>query len=359
VKGEYELTGRVAWTPRHYCYVVLEKDLLRPLESRDYTAKQSQKNAFAWMEQRIVEWREAKKLPWEAVAEEDRPTSSYYSTHSLRSHIEWLGNDFYIANIWRGQETRIEVFTEKLGLYDALRRVCDPYGVVVSAIKGQDSAGHVHDGALRMRRRLEKEGQVTEVLYVGDLDPYGCLIEHSLYERLNRYGYRCAPPIRVALTLDQALELPDTGEELDLKNKVHQRFHRDYPELPRGIHVEALPGVEIQRIVTKAVSMRMDIAAINESIALSNAVRAYLTDQTQEAIRYYEEHALGRSLYEAIREPGSLVHGVSGKPFSEEVLKRYLAKDDDADEDDEDVDQDVSGDEGDTDDSDEDEDSDA
>ncbi len=154
-----------------------------------------------------------------------------------------------------------------------------------------------------------------------------------MYERLNRYGYRCVPPIRVALTLDQALGLPESYEELDLSDKVHRRFHHVYPQLGGGTHIEALPGAEIQRVVKEAVQARVDVPALNESIAVTRAVRAFLTEHTQEAIRYYEQRQLGQSLDNLIREPGVLVNEYTGEPFSSETLERYLAEEDDEDED--------------------------
>ncbi|HEX9412795.1 MAG TPA: hypothetical protein VF916_04775, partial [Ktedonobacterales bacterium] len=133
VLEEYEQTGKAGWSPRHYCYRLLKKGLLVPEDFHPgITLKQSQALAFAWAEKRMVEWRESEDLPWEAVAEEDRPTAHYYGTASLRDHIASIGDDYYRAHIGRGQEVRLFVVTEKIGLYDALWRVCSPYGVDVT-----------------------------------------------------------------------------------------------------------------------------------------------------------------------------------------------------------------------------------
>jgi hypothetical protein len=315
--------GRHARSVRHYYYQLANAGLLKTWPKR---YKTSADNAYDWVSRLLVNARENGRLGWNVVTDDGRRASSYYHSEPLREYIEGIGDSYYTVNIWRGQASRVEIWTEKDGLYDVLNAVARRYGVVVNVSKGYSSASIKHDAAVKYRERLKEEEQTTTLLYVGDLDPSGVDIERDLYETMRRYGYRGTPPVRVALKPEHVAGLPiEARQDLKSGDSRTPKFKLDYPQLDYGYQIEALPGRRLNELVELAIQAHMDIDAFNEAVRLTLAVREWLTERVQEALLGYQE-GMQQALDAAILQEGELIDEETGYPFPAEVVRTYLAE---------------------------------
>jgi hypothetical protein len=123
----------------------------------------------------------------------------------------------YWADLWAGQPTRIEVWTEKTALSGILRPVCDRHQVPFFSASGINSTSEMRAAGERFIEHYEA-GQDVVVLFITDHDPTGIWMEADARERLALYAWREVDVRRIGLTLDQVRSLaapPNFGKETD------------------------------------------------------------------------------------------------------------------------------------------------
>jgi hypothetical protein len=175
----------------------------------------------------------------------------------------------YRRDIWTTQANYLEVWLEKDALSGIFEDVLNHYGVTLNVGRGYDGWDSIHNAATRYR----DAGTAVAVLYFGDFDPSGEDMHRSLQERLASLD--CKPEvIKCALTYEDIARYslpPDFAKQTDTRAREFIAKHGDV-----SVELDALPANVLRDRLTKEVSSRMDLKALEATLALEENERAEL-----------------------------------------------------------------------------------
>lgn len=220
--------------------------------------------AYNKLSRMLVKARLGRMISWDAL--EDRARSTLYSwgwTDSKLFVEDQLSElfDGYRRDLLQTQDVALEIWVEK----DALSRICHkvafPYCVPVIVARGFASVSYAHE----CRKRVEykhTQGQRTEILYFGDLDPSGWEMLPSMMETLQvemKLG-DLVTGIRCALTPDQveAFNLPRNPDALKLTDTRAKKYIDRFGDL--AVELDALKPPDLESIVRQAIEDRLDLS---------------------------------------------------------------------------------------------------
>lgn len=170
----------------------------------------------------------------------------------------------YQRDIWATQPYHVEVWSEKNGLSDVIRPVCNAYRVPYVPTKGQPSITLLYNSAQAMIASEKR----THLLYVGDHDATGLNISRVIEDELREFGVDLIMQ-RVAVTPEQIAlyNLPTRpGKQTDNK---HAAFVAAYG--PDCVEVDALQVVS-QNLLPTLIRQAIDPLIDRDSwIAVADA----------------------------------------------------------------------------------------
>ena len=228
----------------------------------DLSAKEGE--AF---ERAIGRGREWGLIDWDAISDSVRDRKSL--THWANpSEIVRAAADSFHKNRWRGQKVMPEVWIEKRTLIDVVAPVCEDLDVPYLVTVGFGSKTVLYDLAQRFQRAAN-DGQPVVLLYLGDHDPSGLVIDETLAASVAKYTREEVDLDirRVALTLRQARDLDLPAEETNPKNTCSRAYMRRFGNeqweidalvaLHRGM-IEELLREEIESLIDFEIREQVD-----------------------------------------------------------------------------------------------------
>lgn len=256
------------------------------------------KEVYNSMDGWITEFRKTGEIDWKLIEDRSRHEISGRDFESSKPD-EYVGKAIkgmekrYKKELWTTQEYYVEVWLEKDTISEIVANAALPYRVLTFPAGGQSSFTKVKEGALRIIKHPNKK---KKILYLGDYDPYGHLIEHRLKRDVNLYseskvkiewetiGINLEQIKRLDLRPNIFKEKPEIELE---KGEKPNKIVKDW----EAIHgkdkweVDALPMSEMQEVVeTKILKCITDTGAWNEKIAEQKVDREEIKGLTDEII---------------------------------------------------------------------------
>ncbi len=150
---------------------------------------------------------------------------------------EALGNIHatYRRNLWSDSDYDIEVWCESDSILGTILPVAQEWGIPWCVTRGYASETLLYNAAC---------SSITDILYVGDLDPHGLGIERHAVETLERFG--SSPNWRRLAVTDEQVE------EYDLPSSYEGH----------GVEAEAMPAEIMRAILQDAIDEYVDEAAV-------------------------------------------------------------------------------------------------
>ena len=179
----------------------------------------------------------------------------------------------YRLNVWADAEAHVECWTESRSIAGVVQADCQRLGVSLYPAGGFTSLSLAYQAAEGIRQ--EAQGRPVVIVYVGDWDPAGVLIDQSVIRELRSH---CPDlqieEVRIAITETQAERLP---------SKPRKAGDRRRPDIRETVEAEAMPAGELREL-------------------LRSTVEAYMPDGALDAVKVAEE-----SERAGLRELGRLV----------------------------------------------------
>lgn len=214
-------------------------------------------------------------IPWNRIV--DRTRSPHVL--SMFDDVDEFAQNaayWYRSNWWKEQERRIVFWCEKDALSGVIWPVVKEYGIPLYVGKGFDSWSAIKTAADDFG-----DGENVTILYAGDLDTAGVIINRSLINRLAEL--KCYPTLeRIALEPDQIDRWklqPSYAKRLVSKEEIAEgavlspgakawdtrvdAFVAEYGDI--AVELDAIPPLEFRKLIKGEVESRIDLAALSKA----------------------------------------------------------------------------------------------
>lgn len=179
-----ELTiARIKQIVNHYTaegYVLTLRQLHYQLVTRNWIVNHD--TAYKKLGSILDDCRYAGVIDWDAIEDRGRQPYIPYSADDLADGLYDLKSQFRIDR-QEGQETYVELWTEKDALSGILKKSTEKYHIQLIVNKGYTSSSAIYNAYERVVRKITK-GIKVKILYFGDHDPSGLDMIRDIRERL-------------------------------------------------------------------------------------------------------------------------------------------------------------------------------
>lgn len=216
-------------------------------------------------------------IDWEAI--EDRTRNLVTPNHwDSPSEIVAACVRQYRVDLWKGQETRPEVWIEKEALVGVIAGVCDELDVAYFACRGYVSQSEQWKSGRRARARWRENDQEIVILHLGDHDPSGIDMTRDNRDRLGLFANVGADISvnRLALNMDQIEEHDPPPNPTKLSDSRAQGYLAEFGGF--SWELDALEPRMIERLIRDAVTDLTDDNLMEERRQIQEDGRSKLRE---------------------------------------------------------------------------------
>ena len=176
----------------------------------------------------------------------------------------------YRADLWREAESRCEVWAESRSIASVILDDCEQVAVDLYPCGGFSSLSFVHEAA----ESLNNSGDYRplHVLYIGDYDAAGVLIDVSLQREL-RLHLRSD----IELTFERIGINAEQIEEYDLPMKPRKESDHRSQQIEFSVEAESLPAKILRGILRDKVEALLPANALAVAKVAEESEREHLT----------------------------------------------------------------------------------
>ena len=149
----------------------------------------------------------------------------------------------YRAQLWTDVQPHVEIWTESRSIAGVLEAEAKRLAVSLYAAGGFTSATLAYEAACEIDRKGRDE---AVVIYIGDYDPAGVLIDRSIEAELRKHLVTPLTFRRLGINSDQI-------ELYDLPSKPRKLGDRRSAEVTETVEAEAMPAATMRQIVVEAI----------------------------------------------------------------------------------------------------------
>lgn len=245
---------------RHVFYRMTDPRLPEPVEKSD--------RGYRHVQSRCVVLRRAGLVPFAWIADMSRQGYFTNTFDDASDFIQRMGH-LYRADLWRDSECRCEVWAESRSIASVVLADCKELAVDLFPCGGFSSLSFVHSAAQQHNASADKRPLV--VLYVGDLDPAGVLIDVVLHKELREH-LRSDIELkfkRIAINEEQV-------EAYDLPTKPRKTGDKRSLQLGYTVEAEAMPARDLRGILRVEVEMLLPDNALQIAKVAEQSERQHL-----------------------------------------------------------------------------------
>ena len=200
--------------------------------------------AYQRVQKVSVDMRRAGALPYGWI--EDSSRRAYWNTGyaGVESFAE-VAASIYRRDYWESTDTLVEVWCESRSLAGVLGDVCREYVVPLFPAGGFSSLTFLHEAAEHIQQSRRSN---AVILYVGDYDQAGVLIDKSIEKDLR--GFLEDWPGE--LSFERLAVNEKQIDRMGLPTRPPKASDKRSPEVTRAVEAEAIPAPTMRGIVTAA-----------------------------------------------------------------------------------------------------------
>lgn len=250
---------------RHVFYRMTDPRLPEPVEKSD--------RGYRHVQDRCVKLRRAGRLPYGWIADMSRRGYFVNTFDSAADFIERM-RGLYRADLWRDADWRCEVWCESRSIASVVQADCNELAVDLYPCGGFSSVSFVHAAA--EQHNASADDRSLQIVYIGDFDPAGVLIDQAL-ERELRLHLRAEIPMhfeRIAINAEQIAEY-------DLPEKPRKDSDRRSLQVKRTVEAEAMPAHILRSLLRDAVEALLPLDALHVAKVAEASEREHLERMAQ------------------------------------------------------------------------------
>lgn len=246
---------------RHVFYRMTDPRLPEPVEKSD--------RGYRHVQSRCVALRRSGRLKYNWIADMSRV--GYHTTvfDDAADFINrWKGH--YRADLWRDSDYRCEVWAESRSIASVLMADCKELAVSLYPCGGFSSLSFVHAAA--QQHNSSGDTRPLKVIYIGDYDPAGVLIDVALEREL-----RLHLNDSIGLEFDRIAINDEQIEAYDLPTKPRKAGDKRSQHIEYSVEAEAMPAADLRRLLRWNIEILLPENALAVATAAEESERAHLT----------------------------------------------------------------------------------
>jgi hypothetical protein len=245
---------------RHCFYRMTNPRLAEPVEKSD--------RGYRHVQHRIVELRRDGRLSYGWITD---ATRRGYFTPTYTDAADFLRSvhGLYRADLWRYAEQRCEVWVESRSIAGIVQDDCEELAVSLYPCGGFSSISLAYEAAESINESAD--GRDLIILYVGDYDPAGVLIDVALERELRKHlnsninlDFR-----RIGITAEQIVQY-------DLPAKSRKTGDRRAQHIAETVEAEAMPAGIMRQILRSEIEVLLPSNALEVGKAAEESERYFL-----------------------------------------------------------------------------------
>lgn len=250
---------------RHLSYRMTDPRLAEPVEKSDRGYRHMQ-------DHRCVKLLRSGCIPYGWIADLSRRG---YCVNTYDSAAEFLRtmSGYYRGNLWRDAESRCEVWAQSRSIAFVLLKDCNELAVALYPCGGFSSLSFVHAPA-ELHNGLGDDPPLV-VLYIGDFDPAGVLIDKALERELPE---DLEPNMK--LLFQRIAIKEDQVQEFDLPTKPRKVSDKRSQHVTYTAEAEAMPAADLRAILRVEVEALLPEGALDATPVAEETERAYINQMT-------------------------------------------------------------------------------
>jgi len=164
----------------------------------------------------------------------------------------------YRGDLWRLSDHYVEVWCESRSIAGVIENDCRDLAVSLYPAGGFASISLIYQASEYINADFDYHGKKVEIIYIGDYDPAGVLIDASIEKELLHH---LNPGIelnfhRIGITEDQI-------EEFDLPTKPRKAGDKRASHVLETVEAEAMPVVELRRLLRDSIERYLPAGALH------------------------------------------------------------------------------------------------
>jgi hypothetical protein len=245
---------------RHVFYRMTDPRLSEPVEKSD--------RGYRHVQSRCVKLRRAGLIPYNWIADLSRQGYFVNTFDDAGDFIRQMGG-LYRADLWRDAEVKCEVWAESRSIASVMLADCKELAVDLYPCGGFSSLSFVHAAAQSHNASGDK--RPLTIIYVGDFDPAGVLIDVALERELREH-------LRSDIDLDfKRIAINEWQvEAYDLPTKPRKEGDKRSQQVTYSVEAEAMPARDLRALLRDNVEVLLPIGALQAAKVAEQSERQHL-----------------------------------------------------------------------------------
>jgi hypothetical protein len=247
---------------RHVYYQMTNPRLPQPVEKTQ--------RGYRHVQDRCVKLRRTGRLPYHWISDLSR-RGYFVNTFDGAADFLTRMNGLYRADLWRDADVRCEVWCESRSIASVIQRDCNELAVSLYPCGGFSSISFAHEAA--MEHNANDDSRPLVVLFIGDYDPAGVLIDVALEAELRRHL-----DDRIELIFERVAINENQIARYDLPTKPRKEGDRRSQQVFATVEAEAMPAHILRDMLRRAIEVllpenALDVAKVAEESEREHIVR--------------------------------------------------------------------------------------
>jgi hypothetical protein len=247
---------------RHVFYRMTDPRLREPVEKTEL--------GYRTVQNRLKRMRRAGVVRYDRISDSIRRgyhTITYASgADFLRQHI-----GAYRADLWADAEHYVEVWCESRSIAGSIVDLCQELAVSLYPAGGFASITFAYEAPDFIRETVGCTGKPAHVLYIGDHDPAGVLIDRSLEAEFRQHL-----DTDTALTFHRIAITEEQIAEFDLPTKPRKDGDRRARHVEATVEAEAMPAGILRELLRAKIESFLPSGALEVARVAEQSERAAL-----------------------------------------------------------------------------------
>jgi hypothetical protein len=249
---------------RHVFYRMTDPRLPEPVEKSD--------NGYRHVQYQVTQMRRAGIIPYGWITDATRRGWHVAMFDGPADFIRRTAG-LYRADLWVHADHYVEVWAESRSIAAVMQDHCEDLAVSLYPSGGFTSITLAYEAAQEINQRTDYGGIPAEIIYIGDYDPAGVLIDQALERELREHL-----DSDVELHLHRLAITPEQITAYDLPTKPRKASDRRVQDIKKTVEAEAMPAGVLRRLLRKEIERFLPSRALQVVKAAEESERTSLLD---------------------------------------------------------------------------------